>query len=215
MFTKLRAALGKIFSGGAFHSHQTEDRPMWLIVGLGNPDREYEGNRHNVGFMAVDRMAYDHGGSAWRGKFAAEIADARIGTEKVLLMKPQTYMNNSGQSVAQAAKFYKIPADHIIVLYDELDLPTAKVRVKKGGGSAGHNGIKSIDACTGDANYWRVRIGIDRPQHKGQVSSYVLSDFDADARHDIDLVCASISRNIEDLLRGSDSDFMTRIAENT
>lgn len=208
MFTKLRAALGKKSPvGGASFS--------WLIVGLGNPGREYEGNRHNIGFMTAERIASDYNFGAWRNKFSAQISEGSINGDRTMLMKPQTYMNRSGQSVAEAARFYKIPPANIIVLHDELDLPCGKVRVKTGGGAAGHNGLKSIDADMGNQNYQRVRIGIGHPGDKSRVSGYVLSDFDSSEHHTVDLVIAAISRQIEVLLAGHGDDFMTRISNET
>jgi len=209
MFNRLRAALGKKPpSGGATYS--------WLIVGLGNPDREHENNRHNIGFMAVDRMQADHEFSDWKNKFSAQICE-RQGPDgqKIMLMKPQTYMNRSGQSVAEAARFYKIPVDRIIVLHDELDIPLGKVRTKQGGGPAGHNGLKSIDNDLGNQGYRRVRIGIGHPGDKARVSGYVLSDFASDERHLSDLIVAGISRHIDFLLNGKESDFMNKIQDET
>lgn len=152
---------------------------MWLFVGLGNPGAQYVNNRHNVGFMVLDSIIEQSAGvyPDYRAKFQGHISEGRIGSQKVILLKPQTYMNNSGQSVGQVAKFYKIEPDNIIVFHDELDIAPGLVRVKQGGGNAGHNGLKSIQAHLGDSDFWRVRIGIGRPQYKGQVSDYVLSDF--------------------------------------
>lgn len=150
---------------------------MWLIVGLGNPGAEYEKHRHNVGFMAVDEMASRYANAPFRSKFNGFITEGMIDGQKAFFLKPQTYMNLSGQSVQQAANFYKIDPEHIVVFYDELDLSPGQVKVKKGGGSGGHNGIKSIDSCLGDKEYWRVRIGIGHPGDKNRVSGYVLSNF--------------------------------------
>ena len=186
---------------------------MWLIVGLGNPDREHEGNRHNIGFMVVDRLASDYNFGPPKNKFSGVMMDGHIGNDKVIALKPQTYMNLSGKSVAEAAKFYKIPADHIIILHDELDLFLGKMKVKKGGGAAGHNGLKSIDACLGTQDYWRVRIGIGHPGRASQVSGYVLSDFDRTELDDVDMMNAALSRHIELLLKGKDANFMTKVAE--
>lgn len=188
---------------------------MWLIVGLGNPDRDHEGKRHNIGFMAIDRIARDYNFSAEKNKFAGIVMDGSIGGQKALLLKPQTYMNLSGKSVAEAAKFYKIPADHIIVLHDELDLPPGKIRVKTGGGAAGHNGLKSIDAMMGTQDYIRVRIGIGHPGRASMVSGYVLSDFGADERDAMDMMVALIARHLELLLKGREADFMSKIAADT
>lgn len=152
---------------------------MWLFVGLGNPGTQYAKNRHNVGFMVLDSIQEQSAGAYtdYRAKFQGHISEGNVGNQKVVLLKPQTYMNNSGQSVGQVVKFYKIDIDKIVVFHDELDIELGLVRVKHGGGNAGHNGLKSIQAHLGSADFYRVRIGIGRPQHQGQVSNYVLSDF--------------------------------------
>lgn len=163
---------------------------MRLFVGLGNPGGQYAGNRHNIGFMALDAIADAHGFPPFRSKFSGLVTEGRLGREKVLLLKPQTYMNRSGQSVGEAARFYKLAAGDITVFHDELDLAPGKVRVKQGGGHAGHNGLRSLHAHLGEA-YERVRLGIGHPGHKDRVSGYVLSDF---AKADADW--------LDDLLRG-------------
>ncbi len=151
---------------------------MWLFVGLGNPGGEYAMNRHNVGFMVLDAIKDEYPAfSPYRSKFQGKTAEGRLKNNKIMLLKPETYMNNAGQSVAKAAQFYKIEPEKIIVFHDELDINPATVRVKKGGGNAGHNGLKSIQAHLGTADFWRVRIGIGRPAHKGAVSNYVLDNF--------------------------------------
>ncbi|MFP4097915.1 MAG: aminoacyl-tRNA hydrolase [Alphaproteobacteria bacterium] len=152
---------------------------MWLFVGLGNPGDKYAYNRHNIGFMVLDAIIDQNPDvyPDYRRKFQGYTSEGRIKTNKVILLKPLTYMNNSGNAVAQAVKFYKIAPENIIVFHDELDIAPGDVRVKCGGGNAGHNGLKSIQAHIGGADFWRVRIGIGRPAHKGQVSNYVLSDF--------------------------------------
>ncbi len=208
MLSRMRAALRRSPSGAAASY-------AWLIVGLGNPGREYEGNRHNIGFMAVDRIAGDYNFGPWKNKYSAEICEGAIEGQRIMLMKPQTYMNLSGKSVAEAARFYKIPHANIIVLHDELDLPLGRVRTKTGGGAAGHNGLKSIDADTGDQNYRRVRLGIGHPGDKARVSGYVLSDFMDKERDLVDILCAAVSRQIELLLTGDESGFMTKISEET
>ena len=152
---------------------------MLLFVGLGNPGSDYARNRHNAGFIAVDRLALRHGFSDWKANSGALIADGRIGTEKVLLVKPQTFMNKSGLPVAEIARFYKIPAGDIFVFYDEIDLAIGKVRLKKGGGHGGHNGIRDLDRHLG-ADYWRVRIGVGRPPARIDVRNWVLMDFGRD-----------------------------------
>ncbi len=163
---------------------------MKLFVGLGNPGRKYEANRHNIGFMAVDRIAADHGFAPWRTRFQGEVSEGRLGSEKVVLLKPHTFMNLSGQSVGEAMRFYKLTPEEITVFHDELDLAPGKLRVKTGGGHAGHNGLRSIHQHIGEA-YRRVRIGIGHPGAKARVAAYVLSAF---AKADGDWM--------EDLLRG-------------
>lgn len=152
---------------------------MWLFVGLGNHGDNYAKNRHNIGFMVIDSVLKQHKVNFpdYRLKFQAMVSEGRIDGQKVILLKPQTYMNNSGNAVGQATKFYKIKPDNIIVFHDELDIALGGVRIKKGGGNAGHNGLKSIQAHLNTPDFWRVRIGIGRPENKEQVSNYVLSDF--------------------------------------
>ena len=187
---------------------------MLLIVGLGNPGQKYEKQRHNVGFMAVDEIHRHESFSTWKPKFQALIAEGSIGGIKCILAKPTTFMNESGRAVGEIARFYKITAEDVIVLYDELDLAPGKVRIKTGGGAGGHNGIRSIDAHLGK-DYRRVRIGIGHPGHKDRVSSHVLGDFsksDADWR---DPLLDEIGRNVELLVRREDASFMNRIALRT
>jgi len=149
---------------------------MKLFVGLGNPGKKYTNNRHNIGFMALNQIANDHSFSPWKNKFQGQITDGKLGDEKVILLKPETFMNLSGQSVSETIKFYKIKIEDIIVFHDELDLAPAKLRVKISGGHAGHNGLRSIHQHIG-ADYHRVRMGIGHPGHKDRVANYVLSDF--------------------------------------
>ncbi|NBC88025.1 MAG: aminoacyl-tRNA hydrolase, partial [Alphaproteobacteria bacterium] len=149
---------------------------MRLFVGLGNPGRQYAMNRHNIGFMAVERIAAEHGFPPFRAKFQGQVSEGRLGGAKVLILKPETYVNRSGQAVGEAARFYKLAPEDIVVFHDELDLSPGKVRVKQGGGHAGHNGLRSLHAHLGDG-YGRVRLGIGHPGHKDRVTSYVLSDF--------------------------------------
>ena len=164
--------------------------PMKLFVGLGNPDAGYARNRHNIGFMAADAIAAAHGFGPWRAKFHGQVAEGRLGAEKVLLLKPGTYMNLSGDAVRAALQFFKLEPSDVVVFHDELDLAPGRVRVKTGGGTAGHNGIRSIDAHIGPA-FTRVRLGIGHPGNKRLVSNYVLGDF---AKADAEWV--------DDLLRG-------------
>lgn len=155
---------------------------MRLIVGLGNPGSEYAQNRHNVGFMAVDEIVRRHNFAPYKQKFNALVSDGRLGTEKVLVIKPMTFMNLSGQAVGEAMRFYKLDGQDVVVLYDEIDLAPAKFRVKFGGGVAGHNGLKSLTQHIGN-DYHRVRIGVGRPVQKNQVANYVLGNF---AKADLD-----------------------------
>ena len=149
---------------------------MKLFVGLGNPGAKPAGNRHNIGFMAVDRIAEDHGFSPWRARFQGLVAEGMLGGRKVMLLKPQTYMNLSGQSVGEAMRFYRLTPADVTVFHDELDLAPGRLRVKAGGGHAGHNGLRSLHQHIGEA-YHRVRLGIGHPGHKDRVAPYVLSDF--------------------------------------
>lgn len=173
---------------------------MKLIVGLGNPGAKYAANRHNIGFMAVDRIAGDHGLSPWKARFQGLICEGRLGNARVTLLKPQTFMNLSGQSVGEAMRYLKLAPADVIVLHDELDLAPGKCRVKQGGGHAGHNGLRSIHQHIG-ADYDRVRLGIGHPGDKDRVAGYVLSDF---AKADGDW--------LDDLLRGI-SDGAAALAE--
>lgn len=149
---------------------------MKLIVGLGNHGAKYAKNRHNIGFMALDQIASDHGFAGWKGKHQGAINEGRFGSERAVLLKPETFMNNSGQSVQAAMRFYKLDPEEVIVLHDELDLAPGKVKCKTGGGHAGHNGLRSIHAHIGP-EYHRVRLGIGHPGHKDAVAGYVLRDF--------------------------------------
>lgn len=186
---------------------------MWLIVGLGNPGDKYQKNRHNIGFMVVDQVADDNMFPPFKSKFNGEISEGRLTNQKVVLLKPQTYMNDSGISVRKAADFYKIPPEKIIVLHDELDIEPSKVKVKQGGGTGGHNGLKSIDAHLGDKDYFRVRLGIGHPGDKNRVSGYVLNDFSKDEQKWLDDWIYVLSKNIEDLLQDNKDDYMTRVSE--
>ncbi|MBI1619937.1 aminoacyl-tRNA hydrolase [Aquamicrobium zhengzhouense] len=184
---------------------------MLLIAGLGNPGPKYENNRHNVGFMAVGAIARRHSFSPWSKKFQGLVADGRIGDERVLLLKPQTFMNLSGQSVGEAMRFHKIDPAGLIVLYDELDLAPAKVRVKVGGGAGGHNGIRSIDAHCGK-EYRRVRIGIGHPGIKEMVTHHVLGDFSKADHEWLEPLLDAMADNADKLIAGDDSGFMSKLA---
>ncbi|MBE0578965.1 aminoacyl-tRNA hydrolase [Devosia sp.] len=183
---------------------------MKLLVGLGNPGGQYEGNRHNIGFMALDAIARAHGITQFRSKHGGLLAEGNIGGEKVILLKPQTFMNRSGDSVQQVAQFYKLPPSDIIVLYDELDLAAGKVRVKIGGGNGGHNGLRSIDPQIG-LDYKRVRLGIGHPG-KEFVTHHVLGDFaKADQAWLVPLLDA-VGKHADMLVKGDDSGFMNKLA---
>ncbi|MDR7034803.1 aminoacyl-tRNA hydrolase [Mesorhizobium sp. BE184] len=183
---------------------------MLLFAGLGNPGTKYAGNRHNVGFMAADAIARRHSFSPWSRKFQAEIAEGKIGGERVLLIKPQTFMNLSGQSVGEALRFYKLDASAVTVFYDEIDLVAGKVRVKVGGGSGGHNGIRSLDQHIGNA-YRRVRIGVGHPGIKEMVHGHVLGDFSKADREWLDVLLDSIADSADLLAKGDDAGFMNRV----
>ena len=186
----------------------------FLVVGLGNPGPEYARNRHNIGFMAADVLVRRHSFGPWRSKFQGEIAEGVIGGDKVLVLKPKTYMNLSGQSVAAAARFLKIPVDDIVVLHDELDIAPGRLKVKRGGGAGGHNGLKSIDSHLGQ-NYRRVRMGIGHPGDRNLVSGFVLHDF---AKADEAWLVAELDAVADTfgmLISGDDSGFMNRVAHLT
>jgi len=184
---------------------------MLLIAGLGNPGREYANYRHNVGFMAADAIHRRHSFSPWSKKFNALVSEGRIGGEKVILIKPQTFMNLSGQAVGEAMRFYKLAPSDLTVLYDELDLAPGKVRVKTGGGAGGHNGIRSLDAHCGK-EYRRVRIGIGHPGSKERVTGHVLGDF-AKADHEwLDPLLDAVADNIAMLVEGDENGFMNKVS---
>lgn len=183
---------------------------MLLIVGLGNPGPEYAGNRHNVGFMAVDAIQRRHGFQPWRRRFSGETSEGTLSGERVLLLKPTTYMNESGRSVQDAARFFKIAPADIVVLHDEVDLPPGKTRVKTGGGAAGHNGLRSIDAAIGQ-DYRRLRIGVGHPGIKAAVPHYVLHDFAKEDRAWLSPLLDAIADNAPLLAEGKDNTFANRL----
>ena len=183
---------------------------MLLFVGLGNPGKEYAGNRHNIGFMAIDAIARASSFPAFRKKFQGETSEGSIGAERVVLLKPLTFMNDSGQAVAAAAKFHKIALADIVVLHDELDLAPGKLRIKTGGGEAGHNGLRSITAHMGK-DYKRIRLGIGHPGDKARVYSYVLSDFAKSDLGWVETLCDSIARNVECLVKSDDAGLQNRV----
>ena len=185
---------------------------MFLIVGLGNPGAEYKNTRHNVGFMAVDELADKYSFSPFKSKFDGQIAEGKIAGEKVFILKPQTFMNLSGNSVVKAAHFYKILPEEIVVIHDDMDLPVGKVRAKIGGGTGGHNGLKSIDAAISQ-NYNRVRIGVGHPQGEGEVVvNHVLSNFSKSDGLIIDKNIEVIVAELPVLLKQNMPSFTHRIA---
>ncbi|WP_274426553.1 aminoacyl-tRNA hydrolase [Chelativorans sp. YIM 93263] len=184
---------------------------MLLIAGLGNPGRQYASHRHNVGFMAADAIARRHSFSPWTKKFSALVSEGRLGSDKALLIKPQTFMNNSGQAVGEAMRFYKLTPNDLIVLYDELDLAPGKLRIKRGGGHGGHNGIKSINAHCG-TDYRRVRIGIGHPGDKARVTAHVLGDFAKADQQWLEPLLDVIADNMPMLAEADDAGFMNRVS---
>jgi PTH1 family peptidyl-tRNA hydrolase len=183
---------------------------MLIFAGLGNPGAQYAHNRHNVGFMAADALHRRHSFSPWTKKFQALVSDGVIGGEKVLLMKPQTFMNLSGQSVGEALRFYKLAPGALTVFYDEIDLAAGKLRVKTGGGSGGHNGIRSLDQHVGNP-YRRVRIGVGHPGIKEMVHGHVLGDFAKTDREWLDVLLDAIADDAALLVAGDDNGFMNRV----
>jgi peptidyl-tRNA hydrolase, PTH1 family len=183
---------------------------MWLMVGLGNPGPRYAGNRHNIGFMAIDALVRRHNLGPWRKRFRGVTSEGPVGNERVIALKPETFMNDSGLAVAEAANFYKIDVGHVVVFHDEIDLAPAKVRVKTGGGVAGHNGLRSITSHVGN-DYVRVRIGVGHPGVKDQVYSYVLGDFAVAERPWVEALCDILADNAAMLLKGQDSTFQNKV----
>ena len=183
---------------------------MQLFVGLGNPGPKYAGNRHNIGFVAIDRLAERWRFSPWRARFQGEVAEGDVGGIRVLALKPKTYMNESGRAVAEAARFYKIDLPGLVVFHDELDLAPGKVRVKVGGGNAGHNGLRSITAHLGN-DYRRVRIGIGHPGHKDFVLPHVLGDFAKSDRDWVGAVVDGMADAADRLAQGDDPEFQNRV----
>jgi PTH1 family peptidyl-tRNA hydrolase len=183
---------------------------MQLLVGLGNPGPRYVGNRHNIGFMAVEAIARRHRIGPWRRRFQGVSAEGPIEGERIILLLPGTYMNESGRAVQEAAHFYKVDVGHIVVFHDEIDLPPAKLRVKTGGGIAGHNGLRSISSHVGN-DYRRVRIGVGHPGAKELVYPYVLSDFAKAERPWVEAVCDIIADNAVLIVEGKDSTFQNKV----
>jgi PTH1 family peptidyl-tRNA hydrolase len=173
---------------------------MYLVVGLGNPGPQYAGNRHNVGFMVVEELASRAGGGPFREKFSGLFTKVSLGAEDVVLLKPETFMNVSGESVQKAMKFFKVPLKDVVVVHDELDLEFDAARIKKAGGAAGHNGLKSVMQHCGGDGFLRLRVGIGRPR-SGRVEGYVLSDFDSSERAELPDVVARCANGVEAIVR--------------
>ena len=187
---------------------------MQIFAGLGNPGPKYAANRHNIGFMALDRIAEDHGFGPWKARFQGEVAEGRLGTEKVILLKPTTFTNLSGQSVGEAMRFYKLDPGDVTVFHDELDLAPGKLKVKTGGGHAGHNGLRSMHAHIGE-NYRRVRLGIGHPGRKDLVSHYVLHDFAKADQDWLDDLLRGIADGAPELAAGRNDRFLNAVALRT
>lgn len=185
---------------------------MWLIAGLGNPGSQYQNNRHNIGFMAVDAIYQSFSFSPWSKKFQAEIANGLINGEKTFLIKPQTFMNLSGQAIGEALRFYKLDLNHLIIIHDELDLTPGKIRVKIGGGNNGHNGIKSIDTHCG-TNYCRIRLGIGHPGSKDLVHQHVLGNFTKSDKEWLPLLLETLAKSMTLLIKGDKSLFINKISQ--
>ncbi len=185
---------------------------MRLIVGLGNAGLKYANNRHNVGFMAVDDIVHRHSFGIWKIRFHGVISEGRISGEKILILKPSTFMNSSGLAVGEMAHFYKISPDNIIVFHDELDIVPAKLKIKQGGGNGGHNGLRSLDSHLVNKNYWRIRIGIGHPGDRDRVSAYVLSDFSKLERPSIDGLIDTLSVSLPILFEKDHVAFQNKVA---
>ncbi len=185
---------------------------MWVLVGLGNPGKEYQDNRHNIGFMVIDRIASEYGLPAFGKKFEGELTEGRIDGEKVVLVKPMTYMNLSGQCVQKVAKFYKVTPNRIVAFHDELDLAAGKMRTKKGGGAAGHNGLKSMDQHLNSQDYWRVRLGIGHPGDKDRVTGHVLGNFSKEEQKWLPDWIDALAKHVPLFIAGKQEDYMTKVA---
>lgn len=187
---------------------------MKLFVGLGNPGTKYAGNRHNIGFMALDRISDDHGFAPWKSKFQGQLTEGRLGGQKLMLLKPMTFMNNSGQSVGEAMRFYKLDSTDVTVFHDEIDLAPSKVRCKAGGGHAGHNGLRSIHQHIGAA-YDRVRLGVGHPGDKAKVPAYVLNDFAKSEQSWLEDVLRGLSDGAPHLAEGDTGRFLNAVSLRT
>ncbi len=185
---------------------------MKLWVGLGNPEPGMARQRHNIGFMALDAIAHRHGFTPWRQRFKGLVAEGSVGGVKVLALKPMTYMNDSGLAVQQAAAFFKLPPEAITAFHDELDLVPGKIRVKRGGGAAGHNGLRSMDRQLGSQDYWRVRLGIGHPGHKDRVLGHVLGDFAKVDQPWLAAVLEAVADGAPLLAADQPEQFMTKVA---
>jgi PTH1 family peptidyl-tRNA hydrolase len=183
---------------------------MRLFVGLGNPGTKYQGNRHNIGFMVVDQIARRHGFAPWRRRFQGETSEGTVDGERVILLKPTTYMNESGRAVGEAVNFFKLTQGDVVVFHDEIELPPAKVRVKVGGGIAGHNGLRSISAHVGN-DYRRVRLGVGHPGVKELVHVHVLNDFAKSEWPWVETLCDIVADNVALLASGKDSTFQNKV----
>ena len=184
---------------------------MLLLVGLGNPGAKYAGNRHNIGFMAVDAIARAHGFGAWKKKFRSEVCEGSIGGVRTLIMKPQTFYNDSGHAVAEASRFYKIPPSEIVVFYDEIDLAPGRFRMKLGGGAAGNNGIRSIAAWLDEDAFRRARLGTGHPGHADLVHGHVLSDFAKSDAEWVEKLLDAVAKSAPMLAQGEDEKFQAEI----
>jgi PTH1 family peptidyl-tRNA hydrolase len=185
---------------------------MMLFVGLGNPGSQYKKNRHNVGFMAVSRIVENHKFSPWKNKFQGSISNGLLRNQKIIILKPNTFMNLSGQSVGEVIRFYKIPSSKVIVFHDEIDFPLGKLKFKSGGGHAGHNGLRSISEHIG-SDYIRIRIGVGHPGNKNAVANYVLGDFSKVEQETITQILKVISTEAPDLTLENTTDFGKSISE--
>ncbi|MEX1108445.1 MAG: aminoacyl-tRNA hydrolase [Dongiaceae bacterium] len=183
---------------------------MRLLVGLGNPGSRYTGNRHNIGFMALDAIARRYEFSGGRSRFNSLIAEGSIGGEKLLAIKPQTYMNDSGRALQPALQFYKLGPEDVIVIHDEIDLPLGRVRVKRNGGAAGHNGLRSIDAAIGP-DYWRIRLGVGHPGASGRVRGFVLDDFSTEEMPEVARVLDAVAEAFPLMVGGDPDRFRSRV----
>lgn len=184
---------------------------MLLLVGLGNPGAKYAGNRHNIGFMAVERIARAHGFGPWKKKFRSEVAEGAIAGVRTLLMKPQTFYNDSGHAVAEGSRFYKIPPSDIVVFYDEIDLAPGRFRMKTGGGAAGNNGIRSISAWVDNDAFRRARMGTGHPGHAEKVYGHVLSDFHKGDAEWVDKLLDAVAAAAPLLVKGEDDKYQAEV----